>query len=392
MSKEMLIADKADVLVVDDQLENLQLLVSLLSPQFSVHPFADGEALLRYVEAGRPADLIMLDVLMPPPDGYELCRRLRAIADLAEVPIIFLTGLDSSADEEKGLALGAVDYITKPFSPPIVFTRVRNHVRLGQALRLISYQNDLLDHRVAERTAELARKNVELVSALKRIAAAQDVTISAFSSLAESRDNETGRHIRRTQNYMRALALKLRENPRYGDWLDDQMIELIFKSAPLHDIGKVAIPDRILLKPGKLDPDEFEIMKTHTEHGRHAIETAEASLDNKDSFLCLARDIAYAHHEKWDGSGYPLGIAGEAIPFAARMMAVADVYDALISRRVYKSGMSHDKAVSIILEGRGKHFDPEVVDAFLDIQSEFAEIARQLTDTEPDVASCDLAA
>lgn len=382
MIKELLIADKADVLVVDDQVENLQVLVSLLSPYFNVHPFTEGGRLMRYIGAGRPADLILLDVMMPPPDGHEICRQLRSMPELDEVPIVFLTGLDSINDEEKGLALGAVDYITKPFSPPIVLTRVRNHVRLGRALRLIINQNDQLDHRVAERTSELARKNLELHAALQRIAVTQDVTIVAFSSLAERRDNETGRHIRRTQNYIRELAIALRRHVKFSSFLDDQTIELIYKSAPLHDIGKVAIPDRVLLKPGKLDPEEFAIMKTHVDHGRYAIETVEATLDEKDSFLSFARDIAYAHHEKWDGSGYPLGLSGEGIPLPARMMALADVYDALISCRVYKPGMSHEKAVATIVEGRGSHFDPDIVDAFLTVEQRFADIAKRFADDE----------
>ena len=379
---EMLISDKADVLVVDDQVENLHLLVSLLSPHYNVHPFVEGQALLRYVAEGKPTDLILLDVVMPGLDGYELCRKLRAIPDLLDVPIVFLTALDSVDDEARGLALGAVDYISKPFSPPIVLARVASHVSLGRALRLIVNQNDMLDHRVAERTAQLAQRNLELQAALKQVATTQDVTIIAFSTLAEARDNETGRHLRRTQNYIRELALELRKNPLYSAALDDEKIELIFKSAPLHDIGKVAIPDNILLKAGRLDAGEYEIMKTHADQGRRAIEAAEANLDETNSFLQLAREIAYGHHEKWDGSGYPNQVAGEAIPLAARLMAVADVYDALISRRVYKASMTHEKAVSIIAEGRGTHFEPAIVDAFFRVERTFSEIASRYRDGE----------
>jgi putative two-component system response regulator len=380
--KELLIADKADVLVVDDQAENLHLLVSLLSPHYNVHPFIDGQAMLRYINDGKPTDLILLDVVMPTIDGYELCRMLRAMPDLLDVPIVFLTGLDSMEDEARGLSLGAVDYISKPFSPPIVLARVANHVTLGRALRLIVNQNDLLEHRVAERTAQLAQRNIELQAAIKQVATTQDVTIMAFSALAEARDNETGRHLRRTQNFIRELALELRKNPLYTTVLDDETIELIFKSAPLHDIGKVAIPDSILLKTGRLDPDEFEIMKTHADHGRRAIAAAEANLNESNSFLQLAREIAYGHHEKWDGSGYPNQIAGTAIPLPARLMAVADVYDALTSRRVYKASMPHEKAASIIAEGRGTHFEPGIVDAFFSIESVFSEIAKRYGEGE----------
>jgi putative two-component system response regulator len=378
--KDLLIADKADVVVVDDQVENLQLLVHLLAPHFNVHPFPSGEALFRYLGSGRPADLILLDVVMPPPDGHEICTRLRTMPELAEVPIVFLTGLNSIDDETRGLALGAVDYITKPFSPPIVLARVSHHVRLSRALRLIINQNDYLDQRVAERTAALARKNAELTVALTRVAQTQDLTIIALSSLAETRDNETGGHIHRTKNYVLTLAQALRELPAYAQQLDDETLEMIGKSAPLHDIGKVAIPDRILLKPGRLDSEEFEIMKTHAGHGRHAIEIAEASLANENSFLHHAREIAYGHHEKWDGSGYPQGIAGTAIPLSARIMAVADVYDALISRRVYKPGMPHEEALKIIAAGKGTHFDPVLAQTFLGIEGQIREIAEQFSD------------
>jgi putative two-component system response regulator len=203
-----------------------------------------------------------------------------------------------------------------------------------------------------------------------------------MASLAETRDNETGNHIRRTQHYVKALALKLRGHSRFEQFLNDRSIDLLFKSAPLHDIGKVGIPDRILLKPGKLTPEEFEIMKTHTTLGRDAIEQAERRLGTPVEFLKVAKEIAYSHQEKWDGSGYPEGLAGDAIPVSARLMALADVYDALISRRVYKPPFPHEKALEIIAEGRGRHFDPDITDAFMDIHEEFRRIARTYADTE----------
>ena len=382
--KEILVADKADVLVADDQVENLLLLVNMLSPHYNVHPFTDGAALVRHVAAGNPVDLVLLDIVMPNLDGYETCRQLRAMPNMEDVPVIFLTSLTSTEDEARGLALGAIDYIAKPFSPPIVMTRVRNHVQLSRALRVIINNNDWLDQCVAERTAELASKNVQLTAALEKVAVIQDVTIVAFSSLAETRDNETGKHIRRTQNFVRELALAVRDEPKYAEQLDDETINEFYKSAPLHDIGKVAIPDHILLKPGRLTPDEFEIMKTHAEHGRNTIQVAEASLVGGNSFLRHAREIAYGHHEKWDGSGYPQGIAGESIPLSARLMAVADVYDALTSKRIYKPGISHEEAVRIITDGRGSHFDPVIVDAFMRIQGKFSEIAAHMSETQTD--------
>jgi putative two-component system response regulator len=273
-------------------------------------------------------------------------------------------------DEQKGFDVGCVDYITKPISPPIVLARVKTHLLLKSARDFLKDQNVFLEAEVARRTRE-----VQVV---------QDVTIMAMGSLAETRDNETGNHIRRTQNYVRALAEKLKEDPKFAPVLDDATIEMLYKSAPLHDIGKVGIPDRILLKPGKLTPEEFEIMKTHTTLGRDAILAAEGKLDSPSSFLRCAREIAYSHQEKWDGSGYPEGLVGPIIPFSARLMAVADVYDALISKRVYKPPFPHEKAVEIIREGRGKHFDPEIVDAFMQVTDKFRQIAAVFEDADDD--------
>jgi len=225
--------------------------------------------------------------------------------------------------------------------------------------------------------------NIMIDTLLKRTRELQqtrDVTIHSLASLAETRDNETGAHILRTQHYVRALAMELRDQPRFKDKLDDETIDLFYKSAPLHDIGKVGIPDKILLKPGKLDTDEFEIMKTHASLGGEALQRAEQELGST-SFLSHARDIANTHHEKWDGSGYPLGLKGDDIPISGRLMAVADVYDALISKRVYKPAFSHEKAMEIILQGSGSHFDSEVVDALLRIEVEFKAIATRYTDT-----------
>jgi putative two-component system response regulator len=239
---------------------------------------------------------------------------------------------------------------------------------------LLRDEGKLLEKFVEARTNELIVKSIEVV-------AIQDVMILAMCSLSETRDNDTGNHIRRTQNYVRALARHLQPHPRFSDFLDHDTIEALYKVAPLHDIGKVGIPDAILLKPGKLTPEEFEIMKTHTTLGGNAITSSEQHSQLRDnSYLRLAHQIATGHHEKWDGSGYPGGLKNDEIPIAARLMAVADVYDALISRRVYKEGFSDERASGIIVEGRGKHFDPDVVDAFLSIRTEFQEIALRYSD------------
>ncbi len=364
---------KPTVLVVDDTPENLSLMGSLLAQDYRVKVANNGEKALRIATAETPPDLILLDVMMPGMDGYEVCRRLMADDRTRHIPVIFLTAKAEAADEKMGLELGAVDYITKPISPPIVMMRVRNHLALKATAEFLRDKNAYLEQEVARRTRELQ--------------SIQDVTIMALASLAETRDNDTGGHIRRTQFYVHALATRLKAHPRFAAQLTDHYIETLFKSAPLHDIGKVGIPDRILLKPGRFEPDEFEIMKSHTVLGRDAIRQAENQLGVEVEFLACAKQIAYGHQEKWDGSGYPEGLAGDAIPLAARLMAVADVYDALISRRVYKPAMPHGKAVEIIAAGRGGHFDPDLVDAFLAIHEEFRAIAERFRDTDDDIAA-----
>lgn len=360
------------LLIVDDVVDNIALLSSLLKDAYRTKIATSGEKALKIAMADDPVDLILLDIMMPGMDGYEVCERLKADERTRNIPIIFLTAMTQPEDEERGLQLGAVDYITKPISPPILLARVQTHLALKQAQDYLRDQNAILEQKVIERTRE--------------IASVQDVTILAMASLAETRDNETGNHIRRTQNYVRVLAKQLQAHPRFQDMLTDQHVELLYKSAPLHDIGKVGVPDRVLLKPDRLTDDEFELMKQHTVYGRDAITAAEEKLDDAptDSFLRFAREIAYSHQEKWDGTGYPEGLSGDDIPFSARLMALADVYDALISRRVYKPAFSHEEAARIISDGRGSHFDPDVVDAFIETEQEFREIAQRFADADPE--------
>jgi putative two-component system response regulator len=330
-----------------------------------------GEKALRIAQSDNPPDLILLDVMMPDMDGYEVCRRLKENPGTRDIPVIFLTAKSAVDDERMGFELGACDYIAKPVSPPIVMARVKNHLALKASADFLRDKNDYLEREVVLRTREVAE--------------VQNVTIHAMASLAETRDSDTGNHLRRTQNYVKCLATALQAHPRFSATLTDSYITTLFKSAPLHDIGKIGIPDNILLKPGRLEPHEFDIMKTHTTLGRDVIQTAEDALGIKVEFLTIAKEIAYSHQEKWDGSGYPLALAGDAIPVSARLMAVADVYDALISRRVYKEGMSHEKAAAIIIEGRGQHFDPDMVDAFVALQDEFRAIAARYADSEADM-------
>ena len=371
MSDALDFVDKPTILVVDDTPDNLTLITNLLKDRYRTKIATNGEKALKVAVTGTPPDLVLLDIMMPVMDGYEACRRLKADRKTSGIPVIFLTAKAEEADETLGFEAGAVDYITKPISPPILLARVETHLQLKAVRDFLVDKAVFLEEEVLKRTRE--------------VQTIQDVTIVAMASLAETRDNETGNHIRRTQNYVRVLAKQMQTHPRFRDVLTDETIELLYKSAPLHDIGKVGIPDRILLKPGKLTPEEFEIMKTHTTLGRDAILAAEARLDVSNSFLSLAREIAYSHQEKWDGSGYPEGLSGDDIPVSARLMAVADVYDALISRRVYKAPLSHDDAVAVIVEGSGAHFDPDLVAGFVELESEFRAIAQQFSDSDAEI-------
>src|SRR4249919_1284411 len=358
--------ERPTVLVVDDTPDNLVLMSGLLKDEFRVKVANSGERALKIAISESPPDLILLDIMMPEMDGYEVCKKLKSYQQTRRLPVIFLSAMTEVQDETRGLALGAVDYITKPISPPIVMARVRTHLALKSAADFLHDKNAFLRAEVEKQT--------------RQVEAIQDVTILALASLAETRDNETANHIRRPQHYVRVLAERLREHPRFSEALDDDTIETLFKSAPLHDIGKVGIPDSVLLKPGKLTPEEFEVMKTHTTLGRDALAHAEFALGTKVEFLRMAKEIALSHQEKWDGSGYPEGLSGDDIPMSARLMALADVYDALISKRVYKPGMTHEQATQIIREGRAMHFDPDVCDAFLEIQDEFRMIADRFAD------------
>jgi len=373
MAGENTLLEKPTVLVVDDTPDNLTLMSGLLKDKYKVKIANNGERALKVAMTGTPPDIILLDIMMPVMDGYEACRHLKENPETRDIPVIFLTAKAEVDDEMRGFELGAVDYITKPISPPIVLARVQTQLQLKKVRDYLRDQNEFLEAEVRRRTEE--------------VVAIQEVTILAMASLAETRDNDTGNHIRRTQWYIKTLAENLRKNSRFSHFLDDdKTIDLIFKSAPLHDIGKVGIPDHILLKPGRFTPEEFEIMKTHTTLGRDAIVAAEKRLGVEMPFLAFAKEIAYSHQEKWDGSGYPEGLSGDDIPISGRLMAVADVYDALICRRVYKEGMPHEKAVAIITEGRGSHFDPDIVDAFLECADEFRKIAKLYEDTDEELA------
>ncbi|MDD2290812.1 MAG: two-component system response regulator [Aliarcobacter sp.] len=363
--------NKQTILVVDDTPDNLFLVSNLLKDLYIVKVANNGEKALKYLFESTAPDLILLDIMMPILSGYDVIKKIKEDSVLKDIPVIFLTAKNSIEDEKIGFELGAADYITKPISPPILKARVKTQLENKAASDFLKDKNQFLEDEIKKRT--------------KEVVAIQNVTIFAMASLAETRDNETGNHIRRTRTYVKILALKLQNHPKFKDFLTDEMIDTLFKSAPLHDIGKIGIPDYILLKKGKLTPEEFEIMKTHTTLGKQAIEHAENQLGYEVCFLRIAKEIAYLHHEKYDGSGYPLGLKGDEIPICARLMCVADVYDALISKRVYKDKIEHEKAVEIMKEGRGTHFDPDILDAFLELQKEFEDIAKSFIDIYPKV-------
>ncbi len=357
--------DRQSILIVDDTPENIDVLNGILNQDYRIKAALNGERALKIALSETPPDLILLDIMMPGMDGYEVCNRLKASAATRRIPVIFVSAKGDVADETRGFETGAVDYITKPVSPPIVRARVKTHLELYD-------QKRVLERQVRRRTREITHT--------------QDVTILGLAVLAEYRDNETGGHIRRTQHYLRILAEHLRSHPKFRDFLDDDTIDLLFKSTPLHDIGKVGVPDAILLKPGNLTDEEFEIMKKHTIYGRDAIIKAEEALESRyePSFLKMAREMAHTHHERWDGSGYPEGLVGEEIPIAGRLMALADIYDALISKRIYKAPFSHGEAVRIITKGDGRveptHFDPDVLEAFRCTSEAFREVALAYAD------------
>ncbi len=353
------------ILVVDDTPANLTLLANLLKEQYRIKVANNGIKALE-LAAAAPPDLVLLDIMMPEMDGYEVCRRLKADESTRKVPVIFLTAKTEVEDEELGFSVGAVDFIHKPISPPIVAARVKIHLEIKSWHDFLQDQNAWLQQQVEKRLSEINHM--------------QDASICVMVSLAEFRDESTGNHIRRTQECVRMLALELAKLPYYSELLTPGYIELMSKSAPLHDVGKIAIPDHILLKPGKLTPEEFDIMKTHAQRGYDMLKRAGDHMGEQGEFLTLAMEIAGCHHEKWDGSGYPGGLVGNSIPLSARLMAVADVFDALLARRPYKEPMSIEQATEIIIEGKGKHFDPEVVEAFMAIHDDLKRIAIQWAD------------
>lgn len=361
---------KPSILVLANSPASLARMAALLCTQCSVKAVSGGRSVQDVCNAELP-DLILIDITRPENNGFEVCKALKAEEFTRWIPVIFLTLTADAALQQTLHDVGAVDFISRPLNPATLLSRIKAHLAVAVSERLQRTNSERL---VFDETQHK-----------KQVATLQEVTLLALASLAELRDLETGNHLKRTQHYIYALGQQLLNHPNFSHYLTLARLDMLFKCAPLHDIGKVGIPDRILLKPGRYEPAEFEIMKTHPKLGFDAIVHAQHLAADHSDFLETAKEIVCGHHEKWDGSGYPQGLAGSAIPIAARLMALADVYDALISQRVYKKGMSHFDATQIILEGRGKHFDPDIVDAFVALSDVFQGIAARFADSESDL-------
>ena len=345
---------RSTVLLVDDVAENIDILNAILSPHYRTRVALDGENALKICNSPNPPDLILLDIMMPGIDGYQVCAKLKSNPDTRNIPVVFVTAMGELEDEQFGLEVGAVDYLTKPLSPAIVLARVRTHLALYDQSRELSRE-------VRQRTAELFNTRQQIIRRLGRA--------------AEYRDNETGNHIIRMSHFCRLIA--------EAAGLGSANVEMLFSAAPMHDVGKIGIPDHILLKPGPLTADEWEIMKGHAQIGADIIG------QHSDEMLQAAQMIARCHHEKWDGSGYPCGLKGEEIPLMARIVALADVFDALTSERPYKKAWDIDRAVAHIESQAGLHFDPSLIAPFhqalpqmLAIREEFADSLGARDDNE----------
>jgi len=347
---------QADILIVDDTPANLRLLSGMLEEHgYGVRPVPNGPLALRAAASQTP-DLILLDINMPEMDGYEVCEKLKNDPVLQRAPVIFISALDDTVDKVKAFGVGGVDYITKPFQIEEVLARVSTHLTIRRLQHELELHNATLEAKVAEQ--------------VKEISEAQLATIFALSKLAESRDDETGKHLERVQRYCRILATELSTMPAFAQTVTDAFIESIFNASPLHDIGKVAIPDAVLLKADRLTVEEFAVMKTHTTIGAATLEAVQAQYPS-NALVAMGVEIARNHHEKWDGTGYPAGRSGLDIPLSARITAIADHYDALTSERCYKDAFSHERSIAIIADGEGTHFDPDIAPAFQRVAGQF---------------------
>ncbi len=354
-----------NVLIVDDAPENLRLLSAILRRGgLAPRPARSGRLAIEAAVVD-PPDLVLLDITMPEMSGFEVCRWFKQDDRLRDIPVIFISGLQGVEDKVEAFRSGGVDFVSKPFQEQEVLARVQTHLRLRQLQSELMNNNQLLEGRILEQVRVLT--------------ASQLATIFALAKLAEVRDEDTGMHIDRVRTFSKVLAERMRERRVRGSQLTDAFIDDLYQTASLHDIGKVGTPDAILLKPARLTPDEFEIMKRHTTLGASTLAMVLKKFPD-NQFLRMGADVARSHHEKWDGGGYPHGLKGEAIPLSARIVALADFYDALTSKRCYHPPVSHEKTREMIFEGDGRHFDPEVVAAFKVAEADFTRIREELRD------------
>lgn len=371
---------KKVILIVDDETLNLSILMNLLKTTYSVRACKSGEEAMNSISDGLRPDLILLDIIMPGIDGFQVLKQLQANIETRTIPVMFISSLDSFVNEEKGFELGAVDYIIKPFRAAIVLARVKAQLELKETRDILKNQNQWLEQEVKRRV-----KESQLI---------QDASLIALTQLLETRDQNTGNHIVRTHKYVEALGRALGKKEKYSEVLDDKNLKRIVKASPLHDIGKIGIPDHILGKKGKLTPEEFEIIKTHSEIGGNAfkrvieeslrIESGQTFYEKGASLMYLeeAEKIARYHHEKWDGTGYPYGLSREDIPLSARLMMFADVFDALTTERPYKVAWSFEETEAYMLEEKGKFFDPDIVEVYLEERNRFYNILQEYSDED----------
>lgn len=349
------------ILIIDDVSENAKVLIEILKNEYKINVALNGPKGIELAKEWKP-DLILLDVMMPEMDGYEVCKILKSEEETEHIPIIFLTALGDSDDEYKGISLGAVDYISKPVYPNLIRARIKNHIKL-------KVYSDDLEGLVKKKIRELEQFN--------------DSFIETLALIAETRDSDLGCHIQRCREYAKVMLDYMITLDKYKGELSPQIIRVITKAVALHDIGKIGIPDNILLKNGKLTTEEFEVMKGHSYYGYKILQSAEERLaGQKNCIITYAKEIAYYHHEQWDGKGYPVGLREEAIPLCARIMMIIDVFDAIVSKRVYKAAMDPQEAIDFITEFSGRKFDPSLVEVFLKVKKEFLEIASKYKDEE----------
>lgn len=358
---------KKTIFLVDDDITNLTIGKNALSGDYNVFTLNSGTRLLKMLDKTMP-DMILLDVEMPEMNGYDTIKMIKRKSETADIPIIFLTAKNDSESELEGLSLGAIDYIFKPFSPPLLLKRIEVHLLVESQKKELIHYNDNLQEMVKAKT--------------KTVVELQNAILKTMAELVECRDDVTGGHIERTQNYLKTLINAMTRCHLFAEETSSWDMDIVLQSAQLHDVGKISIKDSILLKPGRLTQEEFEKIKEHTLMGEKIITEIEKST-SEQAFLKYAKILAGTHHEKWDGSGYPFGLRGQAIPLLGRLMAIADVYDALVSERPYKKAFTHEEAAAIISEGSGTHFEPVLVELFLSVSDEFKKIAVSGVGKEP---------